>query len=74
MGDYFWHIKARSGHVQATAAMGKKLETIFFTIISMKTEYNPDVYSNHRRAQLDRKINNLRNRLNRLEMEKAACN
>ena len=55
-------------------ATGKKLATIFFTIISTKTEYNPDVYSNHRKAQLDRKIANLRNRLNRLENEKAACN
>ena len=74
MGDYFRHIKSRSGHMQAMVATGKKLATIFFTIISTKTEYNPDVYSNHRKAQLDRKIANLRNRLNRLENEKAACN
>lgn len=73
LGDYFRHIKSRSGHVQAMVATGKKLATIFYTIISTKTEYDPAVYSSHRKAQLDHKIVNLRNRLQRLEKEQAAC-
>lgn len=73
LGDYFRHIKSRSGHVQAMVATGKKLATIFYTIISTKTEYDPAVYSSHRKAQLDHKILNLRNRLQRLEKEQAAC-
>lgn len=73
LGDYFRHIKSRSGHVQAMVATGKKLATIFYKIISTKTEYDPAVYSSHRKAQLDHKIVNLRNRLHRLEKEQAAC-
>jgi len=73
LGDYFRHIKARSGHIQAMVATGKKLATIFFTIVSTKTEYDSNVYSDHRKTQLDRKIINLRNRLQRLELEQAAC-
>lgn len=73
LGDYFRHIKSRSGHVQAMVATGKKLATIFYKIISTKIEYDPAVYSSHRKAQLDHKIVNLRNRLQRLEKEQAAC-
>lgn len=73
LGDYFRHIKSRSGHIQAMVATGKKLATIFYTIVSTKNEYDPDVYSNHRKTQLDHKIIYLRNRLQRLEKEQAAC-
>lgn len=73
MGDYFRHIKSRSGHVQAMVATGKKLATIFFTIVSTKTEYDSAVYSSHRKALLDRKIIKLRNCLERMEKEQAAC-
>jgi hypothetical protein len=73
LGDYFRHIKSKSGHVQAMVATGRKLATIFFTIVSTKMEYDSNVYSNNRRMQLDRKIINLRNRLQRLEKEQANC-
>lgn len=73
LGGYFRHIKSRSGHKQAMVATGKKLATIFFTIVSKKTEYDPTIYSNQRGMLIDRKISNLQNRLQRLMKEKNAC-
>lgn len=75
LGDYFRHIKARSGHLQAMVATGKKLATIFFTMVSRHVEYDIGEYSKHKKDLLDRNIKRLRDKLERLENEqtRAVC-
>ena len=75
LGDYFRHIKARSGHLQAMVATGKKLATIFYTMVSRRAEYDVGEYSKHRKSRLDRDIIRLRDKLERLENEqtRAIC-
>lgn len=73
LGDYFRHIKARSGHLQAMVATGKKLATIFYTMVQKKEEYDVSVYSRHRKKQLDRSIERLQAKILRLQNESAAC-
>lgn len=73
MGDYFRHTKARSGHLQAMVATGKKLATIFFTIIQRQQEYDEEVYTKNRKAQLERKIEYTKRKLARLELQVDAC-
>jgi cbb3-type cytochrome oxidase subunit 3 len=73
LGDYFRHVKARSGHLQAMVATGKKLATIFFTIVQEKVEYDASVYSKHRKKQIDRNIERLQAKILRLENERASC-
>lgn len=69
LGDYFRHIKARSGHLQAMVATGKKLATIFFTMVSRHVEYDVAEYAKHKKNLLDRNIKRLRDKLERLENE-----
>lgn len=73
MGDYFRHTKARSGHLQAMVATGKKLATIFFTMIQRQQEYDEEIYAQNRRTQLERKIEYTKRKLARLEQQKANC-
>ena len=73
LGDYFRHIKARSGHLQAMVATGKKLATIFYTMVLKKEEYDVSVFSRHREKQLDRSIERLQAKILRLQNERASC-
>lgn len=71
MGEYFRHIKARGGHMQAIVATAKKLATIFFIMVERKQEYDISVYSSHRKTQLSKNIAKLRYKLNKLELEQS---
>lgn len=71
MGEYFRHIKARGGHMQAIVATAKKLATIFYIMVERKQEYDLSVYSSHRKTQLTKNIARLRHKLNKLELEQS---
>lgn len=71
LGDYFRHVKAKSGHLQAMVATGNKLATIFYTMVSRKEEYDASVYAKHRRVTIERSITRLKSKLERLEQEKS---
>ena len=73
LGDYFRHIKARSGYLQAMVATGKKLAIIFYTMVKNKREYDESVYSSHRKKQLSRRIERLQATILRLQDESARC-
>lgn len=73
LGDYFRHIKARSGHKQAMVATGKKLAVVFYTMVKEKKEYDATIYTNHRKSQLDRRIQRLQATILRLQNESARC-
>ena len=73
LGDYFRHMKAKGGHLQAMVATGKKLATIFYTMIAQKQEYDESIYTNHHRTQMETKVSYLRKKLERMELELANC-
>ncbi len=73
IGDYFRHTKARSGHLQAMVAAGKKLATIFFTMVQKHREYDASIYAHDRAYQVERQLAYTRRKLIRLEREKANC-
>ena len=73
LGDYFRHMRAKGGHLQAMVATGKKLASIFYIMVQRKIEYNEDVYTNHRKLQLQNKVTYLQKRLERMELELANC-
>ena len=51
LGDYFRHMRAKGGHLQAMVATGKKLASIFYCMVQRKVEYNEKVYCNHRKQE-----------------------
>ena len=73
IGDYFRHTKARSGHLQAMVVAGKKLATIFFTMVQKHREYDASIYAHDRAYQVERQLAYTRRKLIRLEREKANC-
>ena len=73
LGDYFRHMRAKGGHLQAMVATGKKLASIFYIMVQHKTEYDEAVYMNHRKAELQNKVMYLQKRLERMELELANC-
>ena len=73
LGDYFRHMRAKGGHLQAMVATGKKLASIFYIMVQRKTEYDEEVYMNHRKAELQNKVMYLQKRLKRMELELANC-
>ena len=54
-------------------ATGKKLASIFYIMVQRKTEYDEDVYTNHRKVELQNKVTYLQKRLERMELELANC-
>ena len=73
LGDYFRHMRAKGGYLQAMVATRKKLATIFYTMIQGKIEYDEDVYRKHRKAELQNKVLYLQKRLQRMELELVNC-
>ena len=73
LGDYFRHMRAKGGHLQAMVATGKKLATIFYNMVQRKIEYNENIYTNHRKNELHKKVEYLHKRLKRVELELANC-
>ena len=73
LGDYFRHMRAKGGYLQAMVATGKKLATIFYTMIQCKIEYDEDVYRKHRKTELQNKFLYLQKRLQRMELELVNC-
>ena len=73
LGDYFRHMRAKGGYLQAMVATGKKLATIFYTMIQGKIEYDEDVYRKHRKTELQNKVLYLQKRLQRMELELVNC-
>lgn len=73
LGDYFRHMRAKGGYLQAMVATGKKLATIFYTMIQCKIEYDEDVYRKHRKTELQNKVLYLQKRLQRMELELVNC-
>ena len=65
LGDYFRHMRAKGGHLQAMVATGKKLASIFYCMVQRKLEYNEKVYCNHRKQELQNKVAYLHKRLQR---------
>lgn len=73
LGDYFRHMRAKGGYLQAMVATGKKLATIFYTMIQCKIEYDEDVYRKHRKTELQNKVLYLQKRLQRIQLELVNC-
>lgn len=73
LGDYFRHMKAKGGHLQAMVATGKKLASIFYLMVQRKIEYDKDVYNMHRKNQLEIKVTYLQKRLIRMKLELQNC-
>ena len=73
LGDYFRHMRAKGGYLQAMVATGKKLATIFYTMIQCKIEYDEDVYRKHSKTELQNKVLYLQKRLQRMELELVNC-
>lgn len=73
LGDYFRHMRAKGGYLQAMVATGKKLATIFYTMIQGKIEYDEVVYRKHRKTELQNKVLYLQKRLQRMELELVNC-
>ena len=73
LGDYFRHMRAKGGYLQAMVATGKKLATIFYTMIQCKIEYDEDVYRKHRKTELQNKVLYHQKRLQRMELELVNC-
>lgn len=73
LGDYFRHMRAKGGYLQAMVATGKKLASIFYTMIQCKIEYDEDVYRKHRKTELQNKVLYLQKRLQRMELELVNC-
>ena len=73
LGDYFRHMRAKGGYLQAMVATGKKLATIFYTMIQCKIEYDEDMYRKHRKTELKNKVLYLQKRLQRIELELVNC-
>ena len=71
--NYFRHMRAKGGHLQAMVATGKKLASIFYCMVQRKVEYNEKVYCNHRKQELQNKVAYLHKRLQRMESELANC-
>lgn len=73
LGDYFRHMRSKGGYLQAMVATGKKLATIFFTMVQQKTEFDEQLYAQYREAQLQRKIEYFQRQVKRLESERLKC-
>ena len=73
LGNYFRHMRAKGGYLQAMVATGKKLASIFYCMVQRKVEYNEKVYCNHRKQELQNKVAYLHKRLQRMESELANC-
>ncbi len=73
LGDYFRHMRAKGGYLQAMVATGKKLATIFYTMIQCKIEYDEDVYRKHRKTELQNKVLYIQKRLQCMELELVNC-
>ena len=66
-------MRAKGGYLQAMVATGKKLATIFYTMIQCKVEYDEDVYRKHRKTELQNKVLYHQKRLQRMELELVNC-
>jgi hypothetical protein len=73
LGDYFRHMRAKGGHLQAMVATGKKLASIFYLMVERKVEYDEKVYNDHRKVKLQNKVTYLKKRLERMNLELANC-
>ena len=73
LGDYFRHMRAKGGHLQAMVATGKKLASIFYLMIQRKVEYDETIYSGHRKFELQNKVAYLQRKLQRMNAELANC-
>lgn len=73
IGDYFRHMKAKGGYLQAMVATGKKLATIFYLMVKRKVEYDEEIYSQHRKTELQSKVAYLQKRIERITLELANC-
>ena len=73
LGDYFRHMRAKGGHLQAMVATGKKLASIFYLMVQRKIEYDESVYNNHRKIELQNKVLYLQRRFERMKLELENC-
>ena len=73
LGDYFRHMRAKGGHLQAMVATGKKLASIFYLMIQRKVEYDETIYSGHRKFELQNKVAYLQRKLQRMNSELENC-
>jgi transposase len=73
LGDYFRHMRAKGGHLQAMVATGKKLASIFYLMVERKVEYDEGVYADHRKVELQNKVKYLQRRLERMKLELVNC-
>ena len=69
MGDYFRHIRAKGGHLQAMVATGKKLATIFYCMVMRKEEYDESVYIRQRKDDVQKRILLMQRKLDKMKSE-----
>jgi transposase len=63
LGDYFRKIRSRDGHGRAIIATASKLASIFYTLVTTKTEFNYDIYLKSHKINMEKQLNKLNKKI-----------
>ena len=63
LGDYFRKVKSRDGYGRAVIATSHKLASIFYTLVTTKSEFNYDTYLKSNKINIERHLNRLNRRV-----------
>jgi transposase len=67
LGDYYRRIKAKSGAAKAVVATARKLAVIYYKMVSNQEAFNPIALEDYQEKYKQKKINQLKKRLELLE-------
>ncbi|MEW5897531.1 MAG: IS110 family transposase [Nanoarchaeota archaeon] len=67
LGDYYRRIKSKAGPAKAVVATARKLAVIWYKMISNKTKFNPTELIEYQERYKQKKISNLKKKLQLLE-------
>ena len=69
LGDFFRRMKAKGGNKYAIVATANKIATIYYKMVSTKTEFNPPDMAEYQKKLKERKIKYLEDTLKRLKKD-----
>jgi transposase len=67
MGDYYRRIRAKAVAGKAVVATARKLAIIFYNMVANQEAFNPKVLDDYQQRNKEKKINQLRRKLELLE-------
>ena len=67
LGDYFRRVKAKAGAGKAVVATARKLAIIYYNMVKNKETFNPEALIHYQNRYNERKINQLKNKIAKLE-------